>query len=373
MNRRHLLGAALPLLAAPRLARAQASGPIEVTDVMGRKAVLPRPARRVALAQGRHVLAMALLHPDPVSLVVGWGDDLRRMNPPDYATVRARFPAADDVPVIARAQGEGLSLEAVVAARPDVVVFSLGSLRNIGPQMPDRLAAVGIPSVVIDFFGDPIGHTRRSMAVLGRVLGLEERAAAFDAFYAARLEGVSAALAGLGDAARPKVFIHAHAGGTPCCSSPGQGAFDSMIRFAGGHNIGAELLPGPIGEVSLESVLTRSPDVYVATGGPYGGRGGIPLGPGVAVAEAERALVEVIRRSRLDGLPAIRAGRAHAIWHGFNDTPAHVVMLEALARWFHPARTGGLDPAATLAALNAQFLSVPMEGAHWADLPARSF
>ncbi|WP_160939451.1 ABC transporter substrate-binding protein [Teichococcus coralli] len=369
MRRRALLSA-LPLAALPGRGKgAGAEASPQIRDILGRGVQLPRPPRRIVLTQARHVLAMALLHPDPVSLVVGWGDDLRRMNPPDYASVRARFPQADAVPVIARGQGEGLSLEAIVAARPELVVFSLGTLRALGETMPDRLAAFGIPSAVIDFFSDPMATTRPSMHLLGQVLGRPERAAAFEAFYTERLQGIAARLEGPAQA-RPAVFIHAHAGGTSCCSSPGKGAFDSMVSFAGGHNIGADLLPGPVGNVSLEYVIDRDPQVYVATGGPYGGRGGIPLGPGVAPEAAARELAAVIHRERLDVLPAVRQGRAHAIWHGFNDTPAHVVMLEALARWLHPARCGDLDPAATMAALNARFLAIPMQGAHWTDLPA---
>ncbi|WP_159350219.1 ABC transporter substrate-binding protein [Roseomonas harenae] len=366
MNRRLLLGA-LPLLAAPRLVRAQS--PIRVTDVLGRTVTLSRPARRIALTQARHVMAIGLLHPDPVSLVTGWSDDLRRMNPPDYATVRNRFPRADSIPIIARGQSDGLSLEATLAGSPELVVISRGSLRILGDTLPDQLTALGIPTVVIDFFVDPMRDTRRSMAILGQLLGLQERAAAFDAFYAERLERIAACLAGIGED-RPKAVVHAHAGGTPCCFSPGQGAFNAMIRFAGGHNIGADLLPGATGQLSLEYILAQDPKVYVATGGPYGGRGGVPLGPGVDAATAERELAAVLRRNRLDILPAVQAGRAHAIWHGFNDTPAHVVMLEAMARWFHPEHCAGLDPAATMAALNDRFLAIPIKGAHWADLPA---
>ncbi len=363
MKRRSLLGA-LPVLATPFLARAQA--PIEIIDVLGRKTTLPHPAKRIVLTQARHVLAMGLLHPDPVSLVTGWGDDLRRMNPPDFAMVRRRFPRAESIPIVMRGQSGGLSLEALLEAQPDVVVASLALLQD---RLAERLTDMGIPVVVIDFFIDPMKNTRRSMTALGQVMGVDARAAAFDAFYASHRDAIETRLAGLGTD-RPRVFVHAHAGGTACCSSPGQGAFNTMIRFAGGHNVGADLLPGPIGEVSVESVITQDPAVYVATGGPYGGRGGIPMGPGVTTAQAQQALAEVIKRSQLDVLPAIKAGRAHAIWHGFNDTPAHIIMLEAMARWFHPDRCGDLDPTATRAALNQQFLAIPMDGTHWTDLPA---
>jgi iron complex transport system substrate-binding protein len=365
MRRRDLL-AGMALLAAPALARAQA--PLQVTDILGRRVALPRPPQRIVLTQARHVLAMALLHPDPVSLITGWGDDLRRMNPPDYATVRARFPQADAIPVIARGQAEGFSVEVLLANRPELVIASLASLDSLGRDLPEKLTAMGVPVVVIDFFIDPMRHTRPSMQLLGQVLGRTVQAEAFDAFYAGGLAAIAQRLQGL--AAPLPVFIHAHAGGTPCCFTPGQGAYDTMIRFAGGRNIAADTVLTTVGQVSLEYLIDRDPKVYVATGGPYGSRGGIPLGPGVEAAAAARALAEVIRRGHLDVLPAVRAGRAHAIWHSFNDTPAHLVMLQALARWFHPDRCGDLDMAATMATLNDRFLAIPMQGAHWADLPA---
>lgn len=366
-GRRRLLGALPALLSslavpAPPLRAGAAAAPL--TDIAGRGVTLPGTARRIALTEARHVLAMGLLHPDPVSLIVGWGDDLRRMNPPDYAMVRERFPRVDDIPLLRRGQSQDLALETLLAARPEVLVAGLSAVAS---GLADRVTALGIPVIVIDFFQDPMRNTRPSLALLGRILGREDRAAAFDAFYGERLAAIAARVAG---AEAPSVFLHAHAGGRPCCDSPGRGAHDSMIRFCGGRSIGAALLPGTIGTLSFEQVVAADPRLYVATGGPYGGRGGIPLGPGVTPGAASAALADTLRRDRLDLLPAVRRGRAHAVWHGFNDTPAHVVMLELLARWLHPDRCADLDPAATLAALNRDFLAIPMAGTYWADLPA---
>ncbi|WP_426954635.1 ABC transporter substrate-binding protein [Muricoccus radiodurans] len=371
IGRRSLLRAALvpalaPLPVLSRPARAQA--PLRITDLAGRTVTLPRPARRIVLQQARHVLALSLLHPDPVSLIVGWGGDLRQMNPPDYASVRARFPAADAVPLVGRNTLDTLSIEMVVASRPDAVVLSRGGGGGgDAAALADRLSGYGIPTVVVDFFVNPLRDTPRSIEVLGTLLGQEERARAFGAFHAERLARITERLAGV--TVRPSLFMHAHAGGTTCCASPGRGAFDSFIRAAGGTNIGAEILPGLMGEVSLEQVLTRNPDVYVATGGPFAGRGGIAMGAGVAPDTALRDLRAVLTKDRLVGLPAVTGGRAHAMWHGFNDTPAHIMVVEALARALHPTIFADLDPAATQAELNRRFLSIPMEGTYWANLP----
>lgn len=346
---------------------ARAQAPRRITDLLGREVSLPGPARRLVLGQGRHVLALALLHPDPVSLLVGWSGDLRQMNPPDYAPVRARFPAADAVPLVGRNTLDTLSVEAILTARPDAVVLSRGGASGgDAGALADRLGSYGIPTLVIDFFADPLRDALRSMAILGALIGAEDRAREFASFHTEHLAQVDAGLAGV--AARPRIFIHAHAGGTPCCASPGRGVFDSFVQRAGGINLGAEVLPGLAGTVSLEQVLSRSPDVYVATAGPFATRGGIAMGSGVSPQAARDGLRAVLQREHLVGLPAVAAGRAHAMWHGFNDTPAHVVAVEALARALHPERFATLDPAATVAELNRRFLSIPMQGTYWVDL-----
>jgi iron complex transport system substrate-binding protein len=45
----------------------------------------------------------------------------------------------------------------------------------------------------------------------------------------------------------------------------------------------------------------------------------------------------------------------------------HIVAIEALARWLHPERLAGIDPAATLAEINRRFLALPMAGTYWID------
>lgn len=368
-DRRNLLRAVGPALAmAVPLRSARARGPRQVTDLLGRTVSLRAPARRIVLGQARHVLALSLLHPDPVSLVVGWGGDLRQMNPPDYASVRARFPAADTIPLVGRNTADTIAIESVIAARPDVVLLSRGGSSGGTGELAARLNGFGVPTLVVDFFVDPLRDTLPSIAILGAVIGAEDRARDVAAFYGDRLRGVADRLRGV--TGRPKVFIHAHAGGTPCCATPGSGAYGGFVQAAGGRNIGADILPGVIGTISLEKLLASDPAVYVATGGPFAGRGGFPLGAGVSPEPALQALRAVLRREHLTGLAAIRGGRAHGMWHGFNDTPAHVVLIEALARAIHPAAFADLDPAATLATLNRRFLAVPMEGTYWVDLGA---
>lgn len=363
---RRLLFVLLAWLAASP-ARAQ---PVVLTDIEGRSVTLEGPARRVLLGEGRLLVALALLDPDPVSRVAGWLADLKRFDPDTYALYGRRFPAIDAIPAVGETGEETFSVEQALAVRPDAAILSGGHGPSARSAETIRtLEAAGIPVVVVDFHAKPLQHTLPSIELLGAVLGRGEQASAFAAFYAAHRDVIARRLAQAG-VERPKVFMEMHAGGDfPCCPTPGHGNLGDFIAFAGGHNIGADVVPGALGQLSLEHVLAHNPDIYVATGGPHLRRtGGLVLGTGVDAATARDSLAGVVARTGFRELSAVRAGRAYGLWHHFYNSPMNLLALEALSRWIHPELFADLDPAATQAEINARFLAVPFEGTYLTGL-----
>ena len=209
-RRSFVLGAmAASVMAAPAMARAAAlagarSGAVSATDVFGRTVTLPAPARRIVLAQGRQLNALGFIHPDPVSVLAGWGSDFARQVPDAFMRYKARFPAIANVPVVGDgATPGGFSLERVVALAPDLVLAPRGGA-NAGAGHGDlvaRLEAAGIPVAVVDFFNQPLADTVPSLRAIGRLTGEEERTERFISFYEGRLQRVAGKLAG---ARRPR-------------------------------------------------------------------------------------------------------------------------------------------------------------------------
>lgn len=365
------------LAGAAMFAPPAAAAAIEVTDILGRQVSLPGPAQRVVLAQARHFQVLSLLTPDPAAILAGWSDEFKTSFEPDYEAALARFPSLAQVPVVGRHRADSFSVESTLALRPDLVVMT-ASFAGLAPgqaaaesPLIGRLETAGIPVIVIDFFMRPMENTIPSLRALGRAIGHEERAEAFIHFYEEHLGTVARRLDGLADADRPPVFVHAHAGSTDCCNSPGVGTFNEMIRYAGGHNIGADILKTATGKLNFEYINSRAPRVYVATGTGSRMAKGLAIGAGVDDATARASLRRVIEGNHLDALPAVRSGNSHGIWHAFNDSPLHVVFIEALAHWIHPDRFADIDPAATLRAINTQFLAVPLRGTYLVNLQPR--
>ncbi len=372
LARRALLAAtlSLPVLARPTVLRAATGAPVRVRDLLGRQVTLPHPPRRIVLAQGRLLNMMGLLHPDPVSLLAGWATDMIQALPDEAAAWQRRFPALGHVPRLGRRILADMSVEAVLAVQPDLVLLTRGALGPVdargNSEVLARLEAMGLPAIVVDFMSNPLEDTLPSLAILGTLLERTAQAEAFATLYReslARLDALCAAH----PAKRVDVLLHNNAGGRECCYTIARGSFADFLERVGGHSVAADLIPGALGQLNRERVLTSDAPVYLATGGVYNGRGGVSLGAGVTPAEARASFTAMLANQGLNILPSVQAGRAHALWLGFNETPMHMVALEALAGWLHPAIAPSLSPQRLLDRINRDFATLPMEGTYWVD------
>lgn len=369
-RRSALLGlGGLGLLAACGRAGEETGGEGALKDLRDRPVWALPPSGKLSIDDGRYLIALSLIHPNPVSLLAAWGGDVNRISPEMHAAFVARFPTLAELPKIAQS-GHAFNAEAVLAARPATAVVSLDS----GPsdEQAAQLEAAGVSVAFIDFFSHPFENASRSLALLGGLIGRSEQAQAFIAFKQARLDRISSRVAGVPQDQRPTVFLEPHAMITPdCCASPGKGNIGDYIAFVGGRNIGADVLNQPTGKLNLEYVIQRDPDVYIATGGPHLARaGGFVVGAGFSAEQSQAGLRRVASRPGIATLKAVRQGRAHGLSHQLINSPIDVVAVEVLAKWIHPELFEDLDPRAILDEINSRFLAVPYQGAYWADLAA---
>jgi iron complex transport system substrate-binding protein len=347
---------------------ARAEWPVTVTDAAGRQVTVPHQPRAVLLGAGINLVALALLDPDPVSLLAGWADDTRRYDPGLYAAFLARFPQLAEVPVVGGGTDESFSLEKALTVGADLGIFGAWQAETEqGRLILDRLSAAGVPAVVVDFNHRPLANTAPGMRLLGRVLGREDRANAFADFWEARLDRIRRRMAAHPEPG-PTVLMHAYPLPDDCCWAIGATGLGELMSLVGGRNIAADRFPDA-GVLSLEYVIGRDPQVYIATGLPQAdGVPGLVVGPGVPAETARRSLAAVLAAPGLSGLAAARDGRVHGLWNFFNAVPLNIVAVEAVARWVRPEIFGDLDPGATLAEISSRFSALPFDGALWVSL-----
>lgn len=360
------LGVTAALLFGVAASSATAQTTRTVEDLRGRRVTLSGPAKRLLIDDGRYLIALALMHPNPGSLVAAWPHDTNRLGQQAYQQLKTRQPSLDTLPKVA-SSASTFSLEGALAVRPDVAVFTLGHGPN--DTQLQQLESAGIKVVFIDFFTQPLANLERSLQVLGTVVGRESQAEAFVTFRRARMARIRDRVAGA-KGTRPKVFVEAHAGmSAECCNSLGKGNVGEYITFVGGHNIGADVIPGAFGRLNVEYVLAQNPAVYVATGGPHLEKtGGLVVGPGYTAERARTSLAAITQRPALSQLGAVKNGRVYGLSHQLLNSPLDLIAVEALATWIRPDLFADTDPAATLAEINRRFLAFPLEGLYWVPL-----
>jgi iron complex transport system substrate-binding protein len=286
------------LMALGTLAPATAPA-LVVTDGTGRSVTLVAPPRRI------------------VSLVPGVTEMLYAIGAEDRLVGRTDFC---DYPPAARAKPSvgGMvspSLEILVALKPDLVVAT-----NSGNSDETRvqLERLRIPLYLVDPHG--LSDVLRTVERLGDLAERRARAAEVVAGLERRVRAVEARVA-----ARPRPRVLYVVWPEPLIV-PGRGAaVTELIGLAGGDSVSAN---GPEGypRYSVEAAVAGAPEVIILA----------RHGAGTAPYAREKW-------ERFAGLPAIRAGRLHAVdgdlFHRFG--PRVVDALEILARLLHPEAFAG--------------------------------
>ena len=348
-----------------------------VTDLAGRTVKIPANPHRILLGESRLLMATSLLEgKQPLARIVGWQGDLPAMDPQTFNAYAEQFPGIKQIPLIGKATEDSISDEKALSLKPDLAIFSLG---GHGPSrynaLVKQLESTGTTVVFVDFRLHPLQNTIPSIKLLGAVMHREKEADAYAQFYQQHLARVESVVNAVPQSQRPKVFVDLLAGvwDAGCCHTAGNGNFGEFITAAGGRNIAAGLVPGVLGDISMEQVIASQPDVYIATGSrTKPGLASLRVGALTSDADARASLGTLVARPGFDTIKAIHDGRVHGISHNYYDSPYNIVAIEAFAKWFYPQQFKDLDVHATQAELYRRFLAVPPDGAYWVDSPGKA-
>lgn len=213
--------------------------PIRITDDAGRRLLLDRPPERIVS-----------LVPSATEILVALGAGDRLVGRTDFDTL----PPVDTLPSV----GGGLqpSIERIVALEPDLVIRFAGESDS---RTRERLDALEMPHMAIR--PDGIADVRRIVDLLGRAVGVPERADSL----VARMDSTLAAVRARVRPLPPKKVAFVLGGSPPWVAGPGS-FVDELIEVAGGINAFADLqdLYGPVSE---EAFLSRPLDLVVSVEG----------------------------------------------------------------------------------------------------------
>ncbi|PIB61649.1 ABC transporter substrate-binding protein [Pseudomonas sp. 2822-17] len=347
------------------LASATMAAPTTVTDLLGRKVQVNLPVQRVILGEGRQLYLLAALDTqNPIERIVGWRKDLIQSDPDTYNAYLRKFPGIANIPTFGGFEDGTFDIEQAISQRPDVIILNIEAQHATeDARYIEKLGALGIPVVYVDFRNQPMTNTEPTMRLFGQLFGKEQRAEDFIAFRNQQIRRVTDVIAAR-QPARPTVFIERIGGYTDdCCLSFGNENFGLFVEMAGGNNIAKGIIPSTFGQLNPEQVIVANPDQVVVTSANWeafapGGHW-VGVGPGADMAQARRKLSWYTQRPAYAGIKAQQTQAFHAIWHQFYNSPYQFVAIQQLAKWFHPDLFAELDPEASFRELHERFLPVP--------------
>ena len=340
---------------------------IEVSDLAERRVTVTLPVRRLVLAEANYLQTLAFIHPHPASLIVGWAGKYRL----DDGVLRRygqRFPAIHDISEVGGWSADSFSVEKVIALRPDLVLMThYQAPLAERDDIVQRLEKAGIPVL---FVTSPPGKlppwaVEPQLRLLGQVLRREAAAQRVIEFYNQKLARISERPP---TGSRPLVLLDNYAGMMECCRAPGRHGLADFVTLAGGVNLDQEMPVNAQGQLNMETIVQRRPEVYIATGGSYLEGRGLLMGPKYSREDINQSLKRLTERRGFDTMPAVNTGRVHGAWTALINGPHTILLAEAMAHWIRPEAFADLQPDKTLQEINQRFLTVPMEGIYWHTL-----
>ncbi|TWF52063.1 ABC transporter substrate-binding protein [Neorhizobium alkalisoli] len=336
--------------------------PLTLTDVAGHTVTIEKKPERIILQDGRDMLTMALLDRDnPYKRVVGWSSNFVKSDPGSAKLMDQAFGKAP--PVMSLSEDGEVDLEAIIAAKPDIVVAQLRAQKAFQQGgVEDKLKSVGIAVVYLDLMEKPVEGALKSVEVLGKAIDREKEAAEYISFYTKHLDHLNEVIAK--QTSHPNVFVEAKAGnkGDGCCFTHGDTGFGKLVAALKGNNLGTKLLPGQTGNVSLETLLSSNPpDVYIMSGSQWTNpeNAAVPFGYNVTPQQVSAALGKLEQRDGFPAMKAVQDGRVYGIYHQFYNHPYNIVGLEYFATFMYPDAFKDLKPAETYATLIKDFTKIP--------------
>lgn len=342
---------------------------ITVTDTMGRSVEVPEDPQRILLGFYFEDF-MAIAGADSYDRVVAISKDTwegwRNLQ---WQTYAAAIPRLEELTDIGEVESGSFSLEAAIAAQPDLAVLAAWQYRSLG-DVADRMEAAGIPIVVVDYNAQTVEKHVQSTKILGKIMGTEDRAEALATEYAAAVGEIESRLAQLPDDLHPKVYVELARKGKDTVDNSYSGTqWGSVIDQLGATNIANGQISN-WGKLSPEYVLAQNPQTILLAGSGWAGRDqAVIMGPGVDPKLTHARMQAYMDRPGWDGLDAVKNGKVFGIYHGGNRTLYDYAFLQFLAKAMYPEQFADLDPQASLDRFFATYMPVEFKGTYMTQLP----
>ncbi len=341
---------------------------VTITDLAGRTVVLKKDIQRIVLLRSKDIYQLAALLGDELpKRLVAWGPDLKKDDNEGYKKITEKYPELINLPESGDVYDEALSPEQVMKFKPDLVIMDK-FLIDGGYKYVEKFEASGLPCIYTDETSDPLKGPQNSIALLGKVLGKEERGNEILQFANEKIDSVLTRIDKL-TAPPPSVYLEqgntgpskfgATYGGT---GNPKKyNSWGAILKRLKVNNIADGVASGQV-PINPEYVLRANPDLIVITGQNWTAvPDSMKLGYYSTPADAQKLLNGFLKRPGWSGLNAVENKRIYSVFHATSQVFIFSC-IEALAKYCYPEEFKDLNPEKDLKEYYDRFMPISYSG-----------
>ncbi len=343
-------------------------GPIVLTDLAGRNVTFKGlPVERVVLqysgSGGAFYTLFALEGKEGYKKIVGIDPGLKKSRYDIWNMYVDVIPELAKIPDIGNISDGSFGIEKVITLKSDVVIFPMFAKKPAEDSgVIEKLEEAGIPIVFIDYHAETRENHVKSITLIGKILGKEERAKELIEFYDAQIEKFLPRLEKI-NKPKPKVYVElGMKGPSEYSNTYGKVMWGAMIVKCGGINI-AEGKVEKWGPINPEYLFEANPDIIMIAGSYWPEEPkSFRLGYGVTLKEAKKSLMPFTKRPGWDSLSAVQNRRVYGIYHGISRDIWDFAPQQYMVKCFYPEEFKDIDPQKNLKEFYKRFLPVPYAG-----------
>lgn len=344
------------------------SDTITITDSVGREVTLEKNIDRIVLIRSRDIFEIEVLLGDEMpDKIVGWSDDLQTNDADTYKKVIETFPEMESIPSIGNNANDTISTEAVLALEPDLVLMN-ASMAQGNFDYVEKLEEANLPIVYLDSVSNPLSSPQESLAILGEILGKQDKANEVIEYMNEQVDAVISRLDSIEENS-VSTYIEIGNGGPSKIANTFGSSPEKPDKFTSWGVILDALKVNNIAKgvsssspLSSEYILEQDPDVIVITGQGWEKSGTMQMGYYADADTSQEILKSFTTRTGWNTLSAVKNNEVYSLYHGF---PPHVFAfagIQGLAKAFYPDTFEDLNPSENLKEFYEKFMPEEFSG-----------
>jgi len=343
---------------------------IEFTDCAGQNIKLEQPLEHVVVqtsgSGGAFMTMSALLGKDVYKYISGIDEGLENNRQDMWQQFNKTVPELASIPKIG-SLGKDFDTEGILNSNCDGLIVNTGNKEAVDAEVKEKFDKAGIPIIYIELHDETEENHVKTVEILGKAFGKEDRAKEIIDFYTSHRHGVEDKVADIiKSKERPNLYIEVGMEGPAGYGNSYSNNYmwGSIAYVAGGNSIAEGVVPeSGYGPIEAEYLLEKDPDKIVLTGSYWPKvADSIRLGFDSNEEETRKLVDAYLQRPGWSDLSAVKNGEIYLCHHGLAREVYDVACFEFFAKLLWPDEFKDVDPTATLKEYYEKFLPYEFAG-----------